>query len=126
MKQRVPVAVYVQKRKSTMGECPLGQDDDVATTSAQVEVRMDTCPTQPSNLAGGNVAISSATQRSYTSPEPLLNNITDSTNKGKEIIVYNPFAVLESEGGESEEDRVQRTSLQYTGPKQRSPADPPP
>ncbi|KAL0402138.1 UNVERIFIED_CONTAM: hypothetical protein Slati_4243700 [Sesamum latifolium] len=93
-KQRTPVAVYVQKCQSTGGEKSGGQDDEVAARCGQVEVSGDPCPSRQGDIAGGNVANFSATHRRNINspPESSMPNSAHLTSKGKEIIVYNPFA----------------------------------
>ncbi|KAL0294207.1 UNVERIFIED_CONTAM: hypothetical protein Sradi_6898700 [Sesamum radiatum] len=123
-KQRPPVAVYVQKRQSTEGGKSGEQDDEVAKCCGQVEVSGNTCPNQQDDNTGGDVANFSTTHRQNIKPCPEVPkaNAADFTSKGKEIIVYNSFAALESD----EADGVLSTVLRSTGPNLSSPADLPP
>ncbi|KAL0293844.1 UNVERIFIED_CONTAM: hypothetical protein Sradi_6917500 [Sesamum radiatum] len=125
VKQRVPVTVYVQKQRTVVSHVTRGPNDDVETTSGQVEPRGGTCPTQPTTDAGGDVAMSTATQRidisSLSAPTQLKE--LDPSDKGKQIILYNPFEVLQSEEGVGEGDMHQ---VHNPGPILSSPAHLPP
>ncbi|KAL0439816.1 UNVERIFIED_CONTAM: hypothetical protein Slati_2464600 [Sesamum latifolium] len=117
-KQAAPVAIYVQKQQSTSVDSSKKRDD-VADTHAQVEADVDPCLSRPTNgPVGVNVAIAPATHcRNIPSPPGLaLSKDTGRNNKGKEIIVYNPFEVLGADRGESEEEREQLNISQNTGP----------
>ncbi|KAL0444986.1 UNVERIFIED_CONTAM: hypothetical protein Slati_2221300 [Sesamum latifolium] len=117
-KQAVPVAVYVQKQQSTSVDS-LHKRDEVADTRARVEADVDPCLSRPTNgHFGVNVAVAPATHyRNIPSPPGLASSKdTDRNNKGKEIIVHNPFEVLGADRGESEEEREQLNISRNTGP----------
>ncbi|KAL0294293.1 UNVERIFIED_CONTAM: hypothetical protein Sradi_6894400 [Sesamum radiatum] len=123
-KLRAPVAVYVQKRQST-GEGRSGEhDDEVANRSGQVEVTGDTCPTRQDDKIGGDVGNVSTTQRENITSSPQISKTTAASlkSKGKEIVVYNPFAALESD----EADWVPSDDFRCAGPNVSSPAELPP
>ncbi|KAL0289796.1 UNVERIFIED_CONTAM: hypothetical protein Sradi_7064400 [Sesamum radiatum] len=106
------------------------QDDEVADRCGQVEVSGKTCPSRQVDKPGGDVANFSTTHRQNIKPSPGVSVATgaDLPSKGKEIIVYNPFAVLESdefgEGGEFGEDRFQMEESHSTGPMSNPPSFP--
>ncbi|KAL0386423.1 UNVERIFIED_CONTAM: hypothetical protein Slati_4603500 [Sesamum latifolium] len=127
-KQAAPVAVYVQKHQSTMVDS-VNKRDEVVDTCAQVEVDVDATLTSSSNgHQGVNVATAPATHcRNIPSPPGLEVDKDISRNKkGKKIIVYNPFEVLDVDRGESEKERVQLNILRYSGPNASNPFNAPP
>ncbi|KAL0289826.1 UNVERIFIED_CONTAM: hypothetical protein Sradi_7063600 [Sesamum radiatum] len=123
-KQRAPVTVYVQKRQSMVGERPGEQGAEVAPILDQVALTGDTCPSRQDDEVGGDVAKLPTTHNQNIPPpaEETMASAISLQTKGKEIIVYNPFAVLGSE----ETDLVPSNVLRNAGPKLSSPAGVPP
>ncbi|KAL0285148.1 UNVERIFIED_CONTAM: hypothetical protein Sradi_7181000 [Sesamum radiatum] len=121
-KTTAPVAVFVQKRQSNS----VRQSAEVAATDAHVGEEVD--PSQldfSSGQVGGNVAAAPATQLAIIPSSTTPGSFPDRQSKGKEIMVYNSFQVLGTEGGEFGEDRPQMEESHSTGPMS-NPTKPPP
>ncbi|KAL0291607.1 UNVERIFIED_CONTAM: hypothetical protein Sradi_7020700 [Sesamum radiatum] len=101
---RPPVAVYVKKHQSMGADNAEGPADEVAARCEHVEVTRDGCPSWQGDHAECDVDPVLATQRTNisSSSEISMPISTKFTSKGKEIVVYNPFAVLNPDGGERE------------------------
>ncbi|KAL0289210.1 UNVERIFIED_CONTAM: hypothetical protein Sradi_7078300 [Sesamum radiatum] len=102
---RPPVAVYVQKHQSKGGDRAGDSTADVATRCDHVEVTKTGRPTLQHDMDGSDVDAVLATQQtniSYSSDIPMHNS-EHSYSKGKEIVVYNSFALLNPTVGEEEE-----------------------
>ncbi|KAL0288248.1 UNVERIFIED_CONTAM: hypothetical protein Sradi_7102300 [Sesamum radiatum] len=123
-KPSAPVSVFVQKGQSTMGEHTRVTKEVVATCAyveADVEPRQSPC-NSGQNL--NNVA-ATLTTPSVNIPDSTLTGLDQiRTNKGKEIVVFNSFPVLDSEGGDLEENWEPMRGTQHTGPRSSPPALP--
>ncbi|KAL0282661.1 UNVERIFIED_CONTAM: Retrovirus-related Pol polyprotein from type-2 retrotransposable element R2DM [Sesamum radiatum] len=99
---RPPVAVYVQKHQPGGENKPSGQKDEVLARCVQVEVTRSGCPNWQSDKAVHDVDNVLATQRTNISSSSEFSRPKSEqvTSKGKEIVVYNPFAILDSAGEE--------------------------
>ncbi|KAL0283743.1 UNVERIFIED_CONTAM: hypothetical protein Sradi_7218800 [Sesamum radiatum] len=105
VKQKAPVAVYVQKQSSEVGDSLRGKNDAVAATSGHVGTHVDKSPNQP-NCVEEHVAPSSPRiAEIFLHPRTLFRR---------------SLAI----GGETGGGRHAASSC--FGPSQSSPADPPP
>ncbi|KAL0293833.1 UNVERIFIED_CONTAM: Retrovirus-related Pol polyprotein from type-2 retrotransposable element R2DM [Sesamum radiatum] len=95
-KAGVPVAVYVQKQQVKLAENSHKNDDEVEATCAHVVRDVEPGWHKSCDRAGVNVAATQTTrvQNIPSPPNPSLPFEATSTNIGKELIVYNPFALL--------------------------------
>ncbi|KAL0293080.1 UNVERIFIED_CONTAM: hypothetical protein Sradi_6957600 [Sesamum radiatum] len=111
-KQSVPVSVFVRKKQSNTVDLPNPAGDDMA----------DDLEAEGDHITSGP-AISKVPSFSTTipsNPAPMSGNSAGDglESKGKEVIVYNPFAVLGEQGEYSDEIME---SFHELGPKTSSP-----
>ncbi|KAL0286350.1 UNVERIFIED_CONTAM: hypothetical protein Sradi_7151700 [Sesamum radiatum] len=119
----MPVAIYVQKPQSTSFDS-LHVSYEVEDACAQVEVDVDPCPRPFNGQSQVTVASAPATQCRNIPSSSGPPSESSRSNKGKEIVMYNPFEVLGADTGDSEEESEQIT--QNTGPNKCSPTAAPP
>ncbi|KAL0283505.1 UNVERIFIED_CONTAM: hypothetical protein Sradi_7226400 [Sesamum radiatum] len=125
VKQKAPVAVYVQKQPSAVKGGPRGTVDEMAATSSQMGQHVDKSPTHLTTVDKEHVATAPATIGRDISVEPSPTKARDHSDKGKQLVLYNPFTVLRSAGMEGEEN-MQQVYPHDSGPNQSSPVDNPP
>ncbi|KAL0294266.1 UNVERIFIED_CONTAM: hypothetical protein Sradi_6895500 [Sesamum radiatum] len=124
---RPPVAVYVQKHQPGGENKPSGQKDEVLARCVQVEVTRSGCPNWQSDKAVHDVDNVLATQRTNISSSSEFSRPKSEqvTSKGKEIVVYNPFAILDSAGEEGAAGTGFADDISNSGPKLSSPGSGP-
>ncbi|KAL0292351.1 UNVERIFIED_CONTAM: hypothetical protein Sradi_6992300 [Sesamum radiatum] len=115
-----PMAVYLQKKRTKSVDPAQHRDAEVDDTYAHVERDEASDWTTSYGKNGGNVADFPATlDRNISTDSSFLKN----KDKGKELIVYNPFEILSVDRVELEEPRGQRRSGEsHTGPIRCSPS----
>ncbi|KAL0378646.1 UNVERIFIED_CONTAM: hypothetical protein Sradi_3170100 [Sesamum radiatum] len=101
-KPGAPVTVFVQKQKSTPADPPADADTDLAADMATGKVYHDV--TKP-----------------YGDVETCTSLRSESI-KGKEVVVYNPFAILGTVHASNEDDLEYQMHSTIAGPNSSSPA----